>query len=691
MLAAVEGWRAPLRRALVGRDEAAVQRALNRVLFSKMCAARGLEVRGLEAVGVAEEVLAGLGPCELREELPHTLGLVYEQSPGLARKAGGAVYTPSYVTQYICKRTIGDALVGKTPTEALRLRIVDPACGSGAFLLAVYHYLIEWCRDWYVNDGPAEWSRLGQLERGPFDSWRLTLAARSALLNNCIYGVDIDELAVEVTRLSLTLMLLAGETGVQAAPALSRTIKWGNALIGRDFSADAETLARVRPFDWAEFGVDGFDLVVGNPPYVRIHRVGHAASDYLFKRYSTLRSKADLSLAFIEKSLELVAERGCVGLLNSSQWMATDYGRALRERLAGGLVREIVDFEGLTIFKKLSTYTAIVILGRRPLAELVLRRVTSERQLTCEGIERAAVSKVHRTALSGAPWKFQGVSVVELLARRSLAWRPLRAFGKAYIGAKSGLAQAFVVDAETARRLEPGLLLPYAYQGGEVARYARVRPQAFIIYPYERGEGGAQVLIREERLRGEYPRTYAHLLGCREALRGRLDSRRLYAAGDDWYRFMRPGGWRVVDAEKLIIKGIARRGTVGVLGAGAAFDGANCPSVVFDAAGGPDVRYFLALLNSRVMEHYFRSMCPAKMGGYMRYSASIITSAPIRVLDLSRGEERAAHDRIVGLVERLVVGSGDAEALEREVDAEVFALYGVGADEARLLAPERAR
>lgn len=714
-----------------------------------------------------KEILGGLyfpdSPYEFSAIPADILGQVYERFLGKVirltsghrakvedkpevRKAGGVYYTPTFVVDYIVRSTIGRALAGATPKTAAKLRILDPACGSGCFLLGAYQFLLDWHRDWYIQDGPERWTRGKQpaLFQGRRGEWQLTTGKRKEILLNSIYGVDIDAQAVEVTKLSLLLKVLEGETEEtvsknlqlfheRALPDLGNNIKCGNALIRPDFAleepdrlADEESRIRINPFDWrqefpsiiredrtpdlkakdAALGAaktSGFDVILGNPPYIRIHRIGHDEADYLFEHYGTLTSKTDLSLAFLERSLGLVAASGSVGFICTSQWLATDYGREMRRLLARGFVREIVDFGSLPVFSGANTYPAILLVTPRAGESLAVRKVTSRRQLSLSGIESAAVDEVSYRSLTDGPWQFSGVDVAQMLGRAELPWKPLSAFGKAYIGAKSGLAEAFIVDEETEKRerLESAVLLPYAYQGAEVARYRRVSPNAKIIYPYTEGDDSTPVLIPEAELRRRYPRVHKHLSRFKDALRGRLDSRRLYASGEDWYRYLRAGTWRHIKPEKLVLKGISRRATAGLLGANTAFDGANCPSVIFDDLGGHHRNYFLGLFNSSVMTHYFRTVCPPKLSGYVRYSASYITAAPVRLIDFSEPPERAAHDRIVARVAQLsdlaanmsaartehaVVGiRRQIESLERFIDIEFLALYGATASDTAII------
>jgi predicted type IV restriction endonuclease len=237
-----------------------------------------------------------------------------EEKPEV-RKAGGVYYTPTYIVDYIVKNTVGKLLEGKTPRQVSRLKILDPACGSGSFLIGAYQYLLDWHRDWYINNDPEKWARRKSpaVYRLGNDDWRLTTAKRKEILLNNIYGVDIDPQAVEVTKLSLLLKVLEGESNEtinrqlkffheRALPDLGNNIKCGNSLIGPDFYdnqqislLDEEERYRINAFDWeVEFQEimkkGGFDAVIGNPPYVVVkggRYTGFEESKEIIKYYKT--------------------------------------------------------------------------------------------------------------------------------------------------------------------------------------------------------------------------------------------------------------------------------------------------------------------------------------------------------------------------------------------------------------------
>ncbi len=169
------------------------------------------------------------------------------------RKAGGVYYTPKYIVDYIVKNTVGKLTEGRKPKEVERLKILDPACGSGSFLLGAYQYLLDWHLKWYIENEPEKWAKAKQsaIYQGPSPdartpNWHLTTAEKKRILLNNIYGVDIDSQAVEVTKLSLLLKVLEGESShtlaaefrlfqQRALPDLGSNIKCGNSLIGPDF------------------------------------------------------------------------------------------------------------------------------------------------------------------------------------------------------------------------------------------------------------------------------------------------------------------------------------------------------------------------------------------------------------------------------------------------------------------------
>jgi type I restriction-modification system DNA methylase subunit len=266
---------------------------------------------------------------------------VIEEKPEV-RKAGGVYYTPAYIVDHIVEHTVGKLVEGKTPRQVSRLKVVDLSCGSGSFLIGAYDYLLDWHRQWYVEDGPEQHRNV--LYAGPGGEWRLVNEEKKRILKHNIFGVDIDPQAVEVTKLSLLLKVLEGETdqsitrqlaGIQerALPDLDDNIKCGNSLIGPDFYnktqmsfLDEEEEYRINVFPWQETFPEvfkgqspGFDAVIGNPPYIRIQALKEFAPievEYYKEAYRTAaRGNYDIYVAFVEKGLSLLRRGGRLGFI----------------------------------------------------------------------------------------------------------------------------------------------------------------------------------------------------------------------------------------------------------------------------------------------------------------------------------------------------------------------------------------
>ena len=412
-LAEISNWRLSLARNLALRNPSLSQRDLNyavqmtidRIIFLRICEARGIEPLGqLQALlngagtyprltelyrradarynsglfhfrsekGEAEppdtltgtlsiddkplkEIIENLyypkSPYEFAVMPAEILGQVYEQFLGKVirltaghhaevedkpevRKAGGVFYTPTYIVDYIVRHTLGELLKERKAGEAgvgrgEPLRVLDPACGSGSFLIGAYQYLL----DWYLAGYAAEPGRWGQgknpaIYQAGGGEWKLTTAERKRILLAHIYGVDIDAQAVEVTKLSLLLKVLEGENeqtlsrqlslGLERVlPDLGQNIRCGNSLIGPDYYdgrqlalLDEEEQQRVNVFDWQRsfakvFANGGFDAVIGNPPYIRIQALKEWAPQevefYKTAYHSASKGNYDIYVVFVEK------------------------------------------------------------------------------------------------------------------------------------------------------------------------------------------------------------------------------------------------------------------------------------------------------------------------------------------------------------------------------------------------------
>jgi hypothetical protein len=329
------------------------------------------------------------------------------------RKAGGVYYTPTYIVDYIVRNTVGKLVAGKTPNEVANLKILDPACGSGSFLIGAYQFLIDWYTAYYAQK-PEKYQKSGDL-RPDGQGHVLTTRAKKAILLNNIFGVDLDQQAVEVTKLSLLLKMLEGETATTSTPKLAlerilpdldSNIKWGNSLIGSDFYAHQqmglfgdEELYRVKAFDWENeasgFGgimrLGGFDAVIGNPPWGA--EFDKNAKDFLVKKYPNVPQKTkDSYFYFITQAIALVKSDGLVSYIVPNTWLLINNAKDYRKFLLEWDIKEIVDY-GDGIFKRVTVESCSFLLSK-----------TKDDNSLCKVIRYRKKVKVHEGHVAKITW-----------------------------------------------------------------------------------------------------------------------------------------------------------------------------------------------------------------------------------------------------------------------------------------------
>jgi type I restriction-modification system DNA methylase subunit len=325
---------------------------------------------------------------------PHGNGAVIEEKPEV-RKAGGVYYTPRYIVDYIVEQTVGKLLENTTPKDSLKLKILDPACGSGSFLIRAFERICEYWQAEFMKDEKLRRNRDCWIDPDTKDI-HLTTELKRRILTSNIYGVDIDPGAVEVTQLSLYLKMLEGENRTTLArerelfggekailPPLENNIKCGNSLISSDYSVMPDDLVEINAFDWPMqfkeiINKGGFDIVIGNPPYVYGRDwaelgIGDEQKKYFMHNYTASPYQLDYFSLFMERAIWLTAKGGVVSQIVPNVWLTNQYSKITRKYILsklGGLIITIAPsnaFEGIIVdtviytgVKELSTEKFII-------------------------------------------------------------------------------------------------------------------------------------------------------------------------------------------------------------------------------------------------------------------------------------------------------------------------------------------
>jgi type I restriction-modification system DNA methylase subunit len=694
---------------------------------------------------VLKEIVSGLyypSPYVFRVLPVEILGQVYERFLGKVirltvghqakveekpevRKAGGVYYTPTYIVDYIVKNTVGKLLENKTPAQAASLKIVDPACGSGSFLLGAYQYLLDWHTKWYSDNQPEKWSKgkspaIYQAQGG----WRLTTAEKKKILLNNIHGVDIDPQAVEVTKLSLSLKVLEGESQEtinsqlslfkeRALPDLGNNIQCGNSLIGSDYNegklfSDEEEHLRVNPFDWKVafpqvFAQGGFDAVIGNPPYIRIQALKEWAPKEveLYKKHYKAASKGnyDIYVVFVEKGLKLIAKSGILGFILPSKFFATDYGEYLRGIISDrNALRKIVDFGSLQIFDQATTYTCLLFLSGSKQEYFDYSKVNNSSEL-----QDASIRKIE-AFVSQSTWTFSDKVTQLFINKLNSSTKPLGELpARIGRGSSTGNDAIFILHRESNKfytreheqvKLEPEILRTPIF-ATSFGRYEfRPSKDEAIIFPYHVNHNGYD-LFEEKELSANYPKTYEYLLTRKKGLEKRKQHK-------SWFSFSAPRNLDVHDSAQILVplladKGlfcrISKKSSEFCLMASGGFSitvSPNCPL-------SPD--YVLGLLNSKLLTWRLRSISNVFRGGWFTCTKQYVETLPIRLIDFSKKYEIALYEEIISLVEKMLSlktrtfrTPQEKETLQREIAATdkqiddlVYQLYGLTSEEIKIV------
>ena len=304
------------------------------------------------------------------------LGQVYEQYLGkllaqtksgkakltngqVHRKEQGIYYTPTYIVDYIVKNTLGELLKNKK-IKAKEIKVLDPACGSGSFLIKAFDYL-------YNNMSSSKDSKQYHIDhQGKY-------SIKTEILKNNIYGVDLDNKAVEITKLNL--LLKGAEKNRKLPEEIDVHIRNGNSLI------DEQAIAGNKTFKWEEQFSDivqydnshnlkdeyGFDVIIGNPPYVNVYHMDKIERDFFNEsdKFKTTHLKYDLYILFIEKSLSLLENNGLLGLIIPYSVLNQPYAILTRNYILNTCcILSIIDLSNYYVFQDSSVKTCILILKK---------------------------------------------------------------------------------------------------------------------------------------------------------------------------------------------------------------------------------------------------------------------------------------------------------------------------------------
>jgi type I restriction-modification system DNA methylase subunit len=680
---------------------------------------------------VCEELCHLNSPFDFNAIPIHILGSIYERflsnviiataervrveaKPDL-RKAGGVYYTPEFVVRYIVDNTVGKLIENKTPNEIADMRFADIACGSGSFLLGIFDLLLRY-HSTYYNQNRRKVRKGDCIEQDGV--LHLSLEKKREILLNNIYGVDIDAQAVEVTQLSLYLKLLEEETIASAhgyqlrmhatlLPSLSRNIVCGNSIIGPEilkselFRADQER--KLNPMSFEARFPDimrrgGFDAIVGNPPYLNIddtwgrHDVRLKAIKESYPEIYT--DKTDVLFYFLARAVRL--SKGPVGFIVSRAFLEAYKAHKLRAFLLNHTrLREIVDFRDYYVFPKVGITTCLIFLDHAAKAERlrVYRLVKNQLPAGELGPSLSDASNferisVQRSALSSASWAFASSAVVALNAKIDSGGEPLGTILTVGQGMQTGRNDVFGGHSKKELR-EWGLKSGEFFQrasNSDIQRYFIHPSGEYLIYP----ENFATFSSLPHEVQNYLKRH-----------RAELESRAAFRRGDcEWWRYTWPLHSDLYDRPRLLCPYLATANRF-ALDDSQEYLGLTDTTVLFENRQPEDLRYVLALLNSKLLTFRFRSIGKLKSAGILEYFWNSISKLPIRRINLTDPRGKEHHSQMVKLTDEMLEAKeqlrkaksdqdadyweGKSITLDQRIDSLVYELYDLTKEEIAII------
>jgi hypothetical protein len=551
---------------------------------------------------------------------------------------------------------------------------VDPACGSGSFLINAYQYLLDWYLREYAQ-APEQYKRqcVKTGEHNGAAVYKLSINERKRILTGHIYGVDIDTQAVEVTKLSLLLKALEGlnEQEIQkelfnerVLPDLSRNIKCGNSLIGTEFYAQGildltdDDQYRINAFDWKSEFADvfkdgGFDAVIGNPPYGAMFL--NAEKKYL-ENYKCFEYQVNSYVLFMEKSFSILKTNGFLSFIVPATFLAQHYFNKIRYNILTKYIQEII----------LLNYKVFVEADTGDTSIFSITNTQKENysfKYTVLQSPDAFKEKIH----------FVSLEKQECLSNERLEIKP-------------GNSDAIIKRMMDTTRLLKSISV--CIMG---------------IKPYQKGKGEPKQTEKTVKNRIfdspiQIDETYKPYLMGKDIDRYFIDTSNV--------KYIKYGKWlaepRMTAPFKK--KKIILRQTSDIIRAviddGCYYNLNNIYNIEITDTN-YSYEYLLGVLNSKLMIYVYQAIVPERGKVFAEIKKVNLDRLPIPILDLSKKTDRAAHDKLVSLVDQMLalkkkeqvetvpqtktmIGR-QIQALDKQIDTLVYELYGLTEEEIKVV------
>lgn len=570
------------------------------------------------------------------------------------RKSQGIYYTPRYIVDYIVQNTLGEILKDKTPAEIKNLKILDPACGSGSFLITAYQSLINYWQKQEEKRFKQKSDKLRKIEQvyKKQNSNSISSQEKMRILLNNIYGVDLDKEAVELAKLNLLMKMVGSKIKL---PKLGDNIQEGNSLISGSEKELKKYFGRgwknKKAFEWEE----KYDVVIGNPPYIRNRELEIKDKKYFNNKFYSACGQYDIYQLFFEQSIKILKDGGYLGFITSNKYAIADYGKKIREFILDNCkIVSITDVSNLRVFKDASTYPYIIILQKN--------KNTSGHKI--KGYKTEDESNLYDNKVLINQDEIKKSRDKNLTIKK---------------------------DSKSFKQIEnKSIQLGKITTIKETIHTGNVRDK----------------LIVKEKIDNN----------CKKLLAGK-DCHRYWFKWDEKYirydkklidknkgEYGNLCGKNYFEKPKILLRDISKFPE-------AVFDDEKYYSVntlysIQLIENNYNLHYILALVNSKLVRYYFNQKFEDAhvSGGFLRFKKIYASQIPIYKIDFSIKKEKAKHDKLVKLADEMLKLNkelqkldpmldeveykgvkGEIEKVDGEIDERVFELYGLGEEERKII------
>ncbi len=582
------------------------------------------------------------------------------------RKKDGVFYTPNYITKYIVDNTIGRlckekkdklgiieeeyrigrhkktkenllTLLDEYRKWLLQLTICDPACGSGAFLNQALDFLIN------------EHKIIDELSASLLGHTMLLSDIENTILENNIFGVDINEESVEIAKLSLWLR--TAQNG-RKLTTLNNNIKCGNSLI------KSKAIAGDKAFNWQKefpdvFLKGGFDIVIGNPPYLRVQGLREnfeKESIFYEENYKSATGRFDVYVLFMEKSFFLIKESGKISFILPHKFMVSDFGEGIRKFLVDNRgIEELIHLGHEMVFQDASTYTCIINLSRYndlirfkklKLANILnhseyqiaeYNSLSEEKWLLKSKREMDLFKKLKKLPLTVKD-VFENISQGIVSVGDDIFLIKGKVQGDKFIGYSNKATSNITIEADLVKPL---------LKGEDIKKYCNLEHKYYVFYPHFEKDGKTFPL-EENTFKEKYPLAYNYILPYKDELIAKKI--RYKTNPKSWYSLHRSREMSLFEQKKIVTPETSL-GCNMTIDSSCLYHNTQVYSFIPKKEYKEDIKYLICLLNSNLFWWYLASTGAVLRGGYFRFKTKFLEPFPLPKLKASE-EKRLFIDKV---------------------------------------------